>query len=125
MSATGLSADPAEYQRRLQEQSDEQIDGWATELMRDMSIRQGVLPVLAEFRHATHLDDAALRRVFTAGGEHAPQRGVIEVGGVPELSQHREHALADRHVAHQLRRPAIDLLIGLLLQATLVFGGIG
>ena len=68
MSATGLSADPVEYQRRLQEQSDEQIDAWATELMRDMSIRQGVLPVLAEFRHATHLDDTALRRLFTAGG---------------------------------------------------------
>ena len=68
MSATGLSADPAEYQRRLQEQSEEQIDAWATELMRDMSIRQGVLPVLAEFRHATHLDDGAVRRIFTAGG---------------------------------------------------------
>ncbi|MFN8620890.1 MAG: hypothetical protein U0869_09125 [Chloroflexota bacterium] len=68
MSATGLSADPAEYQRRLQEQSDEQIDAWATELLRDMSIRQGVLPVLAELRHATHLDDAAIRSAFTAGG---------------------------------------------------------
>ena len=68
MSATGLSAAPAEYQRRLTEQSDEQIDGWSTELMRDMSIRQGVLPVLAEFRHATHLDDPTIRRVFTAGG---------------------------------------------------------
>lgn len=68
MSATGLSADPAEYQRRLQEQSDEQIDAWATELLRDLSIRQGVLPVLEEFRHATHVDDAALKRVYTAGG---------------------------------------------------------
>ena len=68
MSATGLSADPAEYQRRLQEQSDEQIDAWATELLRDLSIRQGVIPVLDHFRHATHLDDAAIRQVFTAGG---------------------------------------------------------
>lgn len=68
MSATGLSADPVEYQRRLEEQSDEQIDAWATELLRDLSIRQGVLPVLDHFRHATHLDDAAVRRTFTAGG---------------------------------------------------------
>jgi hypothetical protein len=68
VSATGLSADPAEYRRRLQEQPDEQIDAWAIELMRDLSIRQGVLPVLAELRHATHLDDEALRRAFTAGG---------------------------------------------------------
>jgi hypothetical protein len=68
VSATGLSADPAEYQRRLQGQPDEQIDAWATELLRDMSIRQGVLPVLEELRHATHLDDPAIRRVYTAGG---------------------------------------------------------
>ena len=68
MSATGLSADPVEYQRRLEEQSDEQIDAWATELLRDLSIRQGVLPVLEEFRHATHVDENALRRAFTTGG---------------------------------------------------------
>jgi hypothetical protein len=68
VSATGLSADPAEYQRRLQEQSDEQIDAWATELLRDLSIRQGVLPVLKEYGHATHLDDAGLRRTFATGG---------------------------------------------------------
>ncbi len=68
MSATGLSADPAEYQRRLREQSDEQIDAWTTELLRDISIRKGVLPVLDEFRHATHLDDTAVRRAFVNGG---------------------------------------------------------
>lgn len=68
MSATGLSADVDEYRRRLSEQSDTQIDGWAAELMRDMSIRRGVLPVLAEFRHATGLGDQGVERVFAAGG---------------------------------------------------------
>jgi hypothetical protein len=68
VSATGLSADPIEYRRRLSEQSDEQIDTWVTELLRDLSIRQGVIPVLAEFRHAARLGDDALTRVFTAGG---------------------------------------------------------
>jgi hypothetical protein len=68
VSATGLSADPAEYQRRLQEQPDAQIDAWAIELVRDLSIRQGVIRVLDEFRHATRLDDAGIERVFTAGG---------------------------------------------------------
>ena len=33
MAGTGLSADPAEYRTRLDEQSDEQIDAWAAELM--------------------------------------------------------------------------------------------
>ena len=42
MAATGLSADPEEYRRRLAEQSDEQIDAWAAELMRDVAKRRGI-----------------------------------------------------------------------------------
>lgn len=68
MSATGLSADPKEYRSRLDEQADEQIDAWAVELLRDISIRKGVLPVLDEFRHACRLDDTGVARVFSAGG---------------------------------------------------------
>lgn len=68
MSATGLSQDVDEYRRRLGEQPDEQIDAWAGELMRDMSIRRGVLPVLDELRHATGLSDAQLERAYAAGG---------------------------------------------------------
>ncbi len=68
MTATGLSADPKEYRARLDEQTDEQIDSWAVELMRDMSIRKGVLYVLEEFRHACGLDDTGIQRVFSAGG---------------------------------------------------------
>jgi hypothetical protein len=68
LTATGLSADPTEYRARLDEQSDEQIDSWAIELMRDMSIRKGVLHVLEEFGHACRLDDTGIRRVFSAGG---------------------------------------------------------
>ena len=66
--AAGLSEDPVEYRRRLEEQSDEQIDLWAAELMRDMSIRRGVLTVLDRFRTVTSLDDAALERAYAAGG---------------------------------------------------------
>ena len=44
--ATGLSADPEEYRTRLAEQSDEQIDTWAAELMRDVAKRRGVIRVL-------------------------------------------------------------------------------
>jgi hypothetical protein len=50
VTTTGLSADPAEYRQRLAEQTDEQLDAWAAELMRDMSIRVGVRKVLAELR---------------------------------------------------------------------------
>jgi hypothetical protein len=66
--ASGLSADPTEYRARLAEQSDAQIDAWASELMRDVAIRRGVLTVIADFLAATGLDERAFERVFAAGG---------------------------------------------------------
>ena len=67
MGATGLSADRDEYLARLREQPDAQIDAWAMEAMRDISIRRGVVRVLDDFRRASGLDDAGLERVFAAG----------------------------------------------------------
>lgn len=68
MSSAGLSEDITEYRSRLAEQSDDQIDAWMIELMRDMSIRRGVLDVLKHVRDVTGLDDAGIEHVFTAGG---------------------------------------------------------
>lgn len=68
MATTGLSADPKEYRKRLADQSDEQIDAWASELMRDIAIRRGVLKVVADFRTAARLDESGFERVFAAGG---------------------------------------------------------
>ena len=68
MAATGLSADPKEYRRRLAEQSDGQIDAWASELMRDVAIRRGVIRVITDFREAAGLDEPGFERVFAAGG---------------------------------------------------------
>jgi hypothetical protein len=112
VTASGLSADPAEYQRRLGEQTDEQIDSWATELMRDMSIRRGVIPVLDEFRHATHLDDRGIREVFTAGG------GAPAIIGQTADGRLMVPAISLRHLVPGLRRRhpnARDELIGYLV----------
>lgn len=68
MGATGLSADPTQYRTRLAEQSDDQLDAWSQELMRDMAIRRGVLRVIADFRTAARLSEADFERVFAAGG---------------------------------------------------------
>jgi hypothetical protein len=68
VSEAGLSATPDQYRARLEQQPDEQIDSWAAELMRDMSIRRGVIPVLEDFRHAARLDDSGIERTFAAGG---------------------------------------------------------
>ena len=68
MATTGLSADPKEYRGRLGEQSDDQIDAWAAELMRDVAIRRGVRKVVADFRQAAELDEPGFERVFASGG---------------------------------------------------------
>lgn len=68
MAATGLSADPKQYRRRLADQSDEQIDAWVAELLRDVVIRRGIVKVVDDFRRATRLDERGFERVFASGG---------------------------------------------------------
>ena len=68
MTGTGLSADPRQYRKRLTEQSDEQIDAWASELMRDVVIRRGIVKVVNDFRAATKLSEGEFERVFAFGG---------------------------------------------------------
>ena len=68
MTTAGLSADPIEYRSRLVEQSDDQIDAWAAEMMRDVAIRRGVIKVVADFRRAARLDEHGFERVFASGG---------------------------------------------------------
>lgn len=68
MGATGLSADTSEYRVRLADQSDAQIDSWASELMRDIAIRRGVLRVVEDFRAAAKLTEREFERVFASGG---------------------------------------------------------
>jgi hypothetical protein len=64
----GLSADLNEYRSRLTDQSDDQIDAWAAELMRDVAIRRGVGKVVEDFRRAARLDESSFERVFASGG---------------------------------------------------------
>jgi hypothetical protein len=66
--ATGLSADPKQYRKRLAEQTDEQIDAWVAELLRDVVIRRGIVKVVEDFRRATRLDERGFERVFASGG---------------------------------------------------------
>lgn len=68
MAETGLSPDPNEYRARLAEQSDEQIDQWAAELMRDVTRRRGIVRVVEDFRRASGLDERGFERAFASGG---------------------------------------------------------
>ena len=68
MAATGLSADREEYRARLAEQSDEQIDAWVAELMRDVAKRRGVVRVIADFQRSAKVGDADFERAFASGG---------------------------------------------------------
>ena len=79
MGATGLSSDPKEYRGRLEEQSDDQIDAWAAELMRDVSIRRGVRKVV----EGLQARDGPRRRRFRTG---------VRIGGGPPASIGRDRA---------------------------------
>jgi hypothetical protein len=68
MGATGLSADAKEYRARLGEQSDEQIDRWVAELLRDVVKRRGIVKVIRDFRTAAGLSESEFERVFASGG---------------------------------------------------------
>ena len=112
MSTTGLAEDPVEYRRRLDEQPDEQLDAWAIDFVRDVSIRRGVLTVLDSFRKASGLDDRGLERVYSAGGG-APATVGRTVDGrlmVPAISL---HFLVPglRAQSEAARRQLIDLLV--------------
>lgn len=90
MSATGLSADPQSYRQALESQPDEQIDAWAAELMRDLSIRRGVRQVVGSFRRATGLSEIEFERVFAVGGGPPAVIGRTAEGElmVPAISLH-------------------------------------
>lgn len=113
MSSAGLSQDPKEYRSRLDEQTDEQIDAWMIELMRDMSIRHGVLDVLADYRKATGLEDTGIQRVYTAGGGAPATIGRTADGQlmVPAISL---HFLVPglRSQSDQARAQMVDYLVG-------------
>ena len=75
MVATGLSESPQAYRVKLLEQSDSQIDAWATGSLRDMAKRKGIVAVIREFSHSTHLDEDGLAGAYTLGGGPAATMG--------------------------------------------------
>jgi len=88
--ATGLAANAAEYRDRLAGQTDQQIDVWVAELMRDVAKRRGVATVVADAQKVFHLDEKSFRRVFARGGG-APQTIGKDAEGhlmVPTISLH-------------------------------------
>jgi hypothetical protein len=90
LTATGLSGTPTEYRSRLEDQPDQQIDAWAAELMRDISIRRGVREVLHGIQRSLGTDENGLRRLFASGGGPAAAVGRTENGEmmVPAISLH-------------------------------------
>jgi hypothetical protein len=87
---TGLSSDPKEYRARLREQSDDQIDAWAKELLRDVVIRRGIVKVVSDFRKAAKLNEHEFERVFASGGGAPSTIGRDRAGNliVPTISLH-------------------------------------
>ena len=112
MGATGLSADPTEYRKRLAEQPDTQIDQWAQELMRDVARRRGIVRVVEDFRRAAALGEAEFEHVFASGGGAPATAGRDQAGRllVPTIAL---HALVPglRRRAVNARERLIDYLV--------------
>jgi hypothetical protein len=88
--ASGLASTPTEYRERLRQQTDQQLDAWAAELLRDVAKRRGLAIVVAEFRRTAKLDEKSFRRVFARGGG-APQTVGFDAAGqmlLPTISLH-------------------------------------
>ncbi len=102
MTATGLSASPSEYRERLEGQSDDQIDAWTAELMRDVSIRRGVRHVLRDFMKAARLTESQLERVFAAGN------GPPAIVGRTDRGELMMPAVSLHHLVPGLRRTVPD-----------------
>jgi len=88
--ATGLAGNQTEYGERLREQTDDQLDTWAAELLRDVAKRRGLPAVIAEFRKDARLDENGFRRVFARGGG-APETIGFDATGrlmIPSISLH-------------------------------------
>ena len=75
MVATGLSETPQAYRAKLREESDVQIDAWATGSLRDIAKRRGVAVAIHELSQSTRLDDDALAGAYTLGGGPAATMG--------------------------------------------------
>lgn len=90
MGGTGLSADPKEYRARLGDQTDDQLDAWVEELLRDVVRRRGIVKVVTDFRSAAHLSEAEFERVFASGGGAPATIGRDRSGNllVPTISLH-------------------------------------
>jgi hypothetical protein len=88
--ATGLASNQTEYRDRLRTQTDDQLDAWTAELLRDVVRRRGLPKVVADFRKATRLDEKAFRRVFARGGGAPSTVGTDAAGHllVPTISLH-------------------------------------
>jgi hypothetical protein len=112
LSSEGLSEDPKVYRKRLNKESDEQLDAWMIEFMRDISIRKGVLTVLTDFREATKLDDTGIERVFTAGGGAPATIGRTADGQLmlPAISLHHLVPGLRIHSA-KARKQVVDFLV--------------
>ena len=90
MGTTGLSGDPKEYRSRLADQADAQLDSWASELMRDVAKRRGVVRVVRDFRAAARLSEAEFEHVFASGGGAPATLGRDRAGDliVPTITLH-------------------------------------
>jgi hypothetical protein len=104
--------DGAAYREMVSEQSDDQIDTWASDLFIDFAKRRGVGTAIATFCEVAKLDARGFQRVFMVGGGPDHVVGIDTAGALAAPIFELPRAVAGlRRTDPQARRKLIDFLV--------------
>src|SRR5262245_8781603 len=106
------ATDEKGYRGMAEDQSDDQIDRWAADLIVDFAKRRGVGTAIAAFCRAARLDDRGFQRVFLVGG--GPDHVVgIDTGGAlaAPIFELPKAVTGLRRIDPQARERLIDFLV--------------
>lgn len=100
------------YRTMVEDQTDEQVDHWAADLIVDFAKRRGVGTAIAAFCRAAGLDARGFQRVFLVGGGPDHVVGIDTAGSLAAPIFELPRAITGlRRIAPDARSKLIDFLV--------------
>jgi hypothetical protein len=104
--------DAAAYREMVNEQSDAQLDTWASDLFIDFAKRRGVGTAIAAFCRASALDSRGFQRAFLVGGGPDHVVGIDTAGELAAPIFELPRAVAGlRSIDPDARKRLIEFLV--------------